>query len=630
MKNLTLLIVLWIFAYNVNAAHEFQNFKLINNPAKNLKYQRDADGLSPMMSKVKDFMNKYGTQALEAIVEDLIDYNDDFTLGKFNTPSVNWESGIAGELGIKISRQVDPMFGSDKWRVFDSLTVTVGAKAFLENLRDAGEILITDEKLRLFGGVVFSRTYTYDHFADSYKAGLTKKFDRLLLGFYNFMWVNFLDITPGEVISKSDKMSISAGLSASTPSYYFISGYGEGTVYFSRLNTVSYHKPSEEFRHNESDALRVSRNVTKMVGSKLQVGIQADFYQILRITLLGMEFDMNYSKDQVTNMTFSESDMIKIRVNKFLKQAMLDLNKGSNPEKEPVLSDYITSREEGHRFSEELNLFGLVWGKHIGSTTEKLIFDTNEGKSYFYRHSDEKASIKKSFWNFLFSSRRTDRFSRRVVQNMTLEYQAPEGLVDFKDIEIEDPSNISFRVSKEYQAKKNKKRYRSEAASIINEFESIDGGIVHGLEDGVLKAPLVINLHAQVGAGGISNLLSKDAQQLRDSFKIICTNNFDSQVKLRRKHRRCIKTLAKLLLDSIKDYDTGTKLHLNGFKTFLKYATKKSKSFKSLKSLFGDEYVHLYGNFTALTRENQTFRSIFSEGNFQGHGLIKDYVMAIR
>lgn len=620
-------VIFLIFTFKVTAGEKFEHFKLTENFHKNNIYQRDAEGLSPMMSKVKGFLKKYGSQALDGILRDLLKYNHNFKLGKFNHPSMTWESGIGPSLGVRVHRRVDPISGSDKWQVNDMLTISVGAKTFLAKLRDEGSILIADEILELFAGVVFTRSYTYKHIATSYQNGIKKKFDKLLFGFFKFMWTNFIDIGPGEVISKSDEISVGVELAATTPSFYFLNGYGNATVAFSRLNTVSYHRPLDELSRGKDDFFRASRNVTKMVGTNVQVGLQLDFYRLLRITLLGMEYEINYAKDQVTHMNFSEYDLIQMRVNTHLKDAMLDLNQGANPEKLEALKPYITSREEGNRFSEELNTYALMWGKHIGSSTQKLKFQTEQGNYYFYRHNDEKANVKKSFWNFLFASRRLSRYSKRIVKNMTLEFAADNDEQNFSEVEVDDPGKVSFRVSRELQIKKQKKRYIDQAKDLVEEFKTVDGGIIQGMEDGELKAPLALDLHAQIGKAGIEYLMRQDGDTLRDNFTKICTGTYElTKKRLKRRHRRCISLLAKLYVKSLREYETGTKIHLKSFKNFLQYVTKKMKSFQHLKTLFGENNVYLFGNLEATTAQNMPFKTHITEGIYQGQGLISDFV----
>ena len=626
MKKLILVIALLTVWLDANAEYQFKNFILTHEKDLAHKYSRDKEGLSPMMSKVKDFIKMVGREAIQAIADDLLDYTHEHTLGRFNSPILNYESGLQGELGLKISRRVDPLFGTEQWRVMDRLTVTVGARAFLKKLRDSGEILITDARLNLFAGVVFKRTYAHDHYANSYKDGLTKNFDKLLLGFYNFIWLNFLDIPEGEQIAKTDEISIGAELASTTPSFYFINAYGDATVYFNKLNTISYFKPSEELQSNEKDYLRAARTITKMVGSNVQVGVQLDFFQLLRITLLGMEYDINYSKDQVTNLTFSKKDTIDIKTEEKLSDAIKAINKNGNPKNFPVLKNYTTSIEVGNRLREELNLFGAIWGKHIGTFTEKMTLTSQGKKYYFYRHINEQANIKKSFWNIVFGSRKIGKFSKRTIKNMTLEFMS-ERETDFKDIEIADPNLISFRVNKEYYAKKDRSKFRRQASKIIQEFEEVDGGIIQGLEKGELRAPFVLNTHAQVGAFGIKQFVEMDSEGLITSFKAVCTGVYEQAMRLKRKDRRCVKRLTKLFEKSLRSDDETTRIHVKSFKAFLKYLTKKIHSFKALKVVFGDKNVHLLGNFTALTDDGRPFRTYFESGEFQGNGVIKDFVI---
>ena len=150
---------------------------------KQFKEKQKPTEVPPLIQKAWDKIKDKALEAVNKLTGDIIDYNKEFELGEYNAPDVNWESGLEGEFKLVIGRQVVPTLNSDVWQVRDKLEVGVSAKRFLTKLRDNGDIDIDDEALNLFAGVEYVRSYSYNHFAKSYKEGLISNFNKLFLSF---------------------------------------------------------------------------------------------------------------------------------------------------------------------------------------------------------------------------------------------------------------------------------------------------------------------------------------------------------------------------------------------------------------------------------------------------------------
>ena len=89
------------------------------------------------------------------------------------------------------------------------------------------------------------------------------------------------------------------------------------------------------------EALRVSVRNSKLTGTSLQIGLQADFYKLLKITLLSGEYRVNISKSHTTNLKFTDSDVERIKSDHELQNAIRKLNKGKNPNGSLVLMPFF-------------------------------------------------------------------------------------------------------------------------------------------------------------------------------------------------------------------------------------------------------------------------------------------------
>lgn len=626
MRNILLIILVMLLIPSVHAkTHEFENFKLTKQFKRKLGQKDLSSGLERVWQKIQTD----GYKVFNKLTEDIIDFNEDFALGPINSPDLKWSAGINGELSIVVGRKVEPTLDSDRWRVLDQVKILINARTFLRNLRDAGDIEISDASLKLFAGVKFSRVYNYSHFAESYLDGLKSNLHKLFFSFNYFRSTNFTEIEDGDVVTKEDFLSADAKFSLTTPSAYFMTGYGRGSIYYSKLGNISYHRPLPENRYGELDTVRMSFNVTELKGASLQISLQADFYELLNLTFLGAEYKLNYTKSSTTNMTFGDEDLINIKTNYDLESAFNKINNGKNPTKLEAVKEYITSSEEGNRVSEDLELFAFMWGKYVGNSTESLVFETNHGTHYMYRHSQERLNLVKSWWDGIINADNVTKYKTRMIENMVFEYEAYDPEKPFEEVYLDMPGNISFRLSKEYKTKKDKNSYRKKAQKLISDFKNIDGEIFAALKSNDLKGPLKVDLNAQVGKNGITYLVESDDLRLAEAFEVICAGKIVDGGNVSNSTQKCLDNLTSSFSKVSHTYRTNKTVHLASLKDFLLEVSRYSKSFADLKMLFGSDNVQLYGYLKAKTYSSVDFQTFFKDGESQGYGVIKDFVRNI-
>ncbi|TNF01376.1 MAG: hypothetical protein EP326_04450 [Deltaproteobacteria bacterium] len=625
MKKLLTLLLSLMAVFTLHAS-EFEYFEMTEQFKDKIskQNQRKLD-LAPIIKKVWDKLKEVGIEQVNNLTKEIIDYKQDFSLGELNTPGFSWDLAT-GNAQVKLGRTLEPAYDSTKWIVVDTIQVSVSARSFLEQLKEDGDIEISDANLKMFSAVRFKRTYTYRHTAETYLKGLATEFDKLLFSFLKFYETRYTELDAGDLVRRDDFLSADLTLSVDTPSVYSLSGYAKGTLYYSKLSSLVYQKPEAEDRSFE-EALRVSIRNSKVTGTSVQIGLQADFYKLLKLTLLSGEYRVNISSSHTTNLKFSESDLELIRNDESLQEAMKEVNKGKSPNGSLVLMPFITSHQDSLRIDESLNLQALIWGKHWGNSTEQMTFETRYGKRYFYRHQQERVAMDRSILQFLFANKNLSKFNTRVVENMAFEYEVDSPEAKFEDTTLPLPASATYRISKEFMATKNYKKYRERAKDWIKRFEQIDQGLVSGIEDGELQGPFVLNLHAQVGVNGVNHLIHQDVLDLGDAFEIVCTGEDQPDgVKLGKDETKCIEKLQGQFLVLHNDVVIHNEVNLPAFKNFLETVSNNAVGFSVLKALFGVDNVQIYGSFRAETKDNKPFLTYLKEGFSQGFGLIKDFI----
>ena len=596
--------------------HQFKYFKL--DPS--MQNQTD---FPAMVDKLWNKIKKDGYKAVNSALRKILDTNSRIKLGQYNFPELAWSANLDANIQLAAIRRLEPMLNGSAWRVLDRIILGVGAKTFLKNLRDAGKIQITDAQLKLFTGVVFKREYSYEHIAASYREGLISDFDKLLLSFKKFENFNFFNLEEGEILRKDDYMSAEVGMSVETPSIYWMSAGAVGTIYFTKLANITYQMGRDV--RSQDPVVKTSSQKIQVKGSRLQLELQLDFLNLLKITLLGGEYTGSMTKSRLSTYQFDEEQMDIARNDEAIEQALIDFNKGKDPESLSALASFRLSSEDSIAISEGLSAFAFMWGKYWGNMTEGIIFNQWGSNRYFYRHQQERVAFDRKILDFIFRSDDLSKFKSREVENILFEYESSMDESDFDTTILNERDNMSFRMSKEYIAKENRSSDRKRVKNLIHTFQTIDGGIVQGVDDGDITAPFYLDLHAQVSKRGMLDIFRRGQAELHRLYGFICAGQWlRPGQKISRQIRHCINKLGQKFEELKEIYLLERKIPLKAYKTFLSFISQRTESFLILKHLFGEHNVQLYGTFRGQTREQQSFQTFVKEGDFQGYGVIKD------
>lgn len=600
---------------------QFKNFKLTD------KFEvrtRNQQGLPPALQKLWNRVKEEGYKLVNSAWEEIMDQRQDVQLGRVNFPELSWYTALDGQIQVGAVRRLEPMLNQEGWIVLDRLILGIGAKQYLTQLRDAGQLEITDEKLEAFAGIFYKREYTYQYFARTYEEGIRKNFDRLLLSFKKFGEDNFLEIDSNELIQKEEFLSLKVGASANTASIYGLQLKAGATVSFSKLSSVAYHR----FEHSRSpsDEMRVSHKKMRVLGTNGEISLQLDFLNLLKISLLGGEYQNSYTRTKITHFTFDYDDLTELSLQDPLMVDFQDFNKGKDPKHLSHFKAYEDGTQDSRIASENLALYILMWGKLWGSTTEELVLRNGDYERFFYRFQQERVAFDRSLLDTVFNSRNFSKYKSRQVENLVFEFESPSAQRDMDDL----PKDVRFsvRLSKEFSSKKDRKSDKRKLKELMRSFTDLEGGIIVGIDDGKIKAPYTLDLNAQVSEQGIGTMFSHSQFELNKIYAYICSGQWIQNLnQVTKQVKRCMNRFDQNYRALFVEYHYNQNFALPQFKSFMEHLGQYSKNFSGLKFLFGEENVQLYGRFKGRTESQAGFNTFFQEGAFQGHGIIKDALL---
>ncbi|MEE2671709.1 MAG: hypothetical protein VYA54_08360 [Bdellovibrionota bacterium] len=618
LRQLFVLLTVLLTVSFAKAEVHFTHFK----PTSKFKSDHKA-AVSPVIDELWKKIKDEGYKAVNGAIKKIFDQRQQTTIGQYNFPEMNWSANLDSDIQLAVVRTLEPRLDQEGWIVLDRLVLGIGAQAYLTTLRDAGEIEISDRQLRLFAGVFYKREYTYQHFADSYREGLTGDIDKLLKSFQKFQGLNFVSIDENEQVKQEEYLSADIGMSVNSPSIYYLSIEGGATVYFSKLSSVAFQKFFDTNQNNET--LRLSHQSVKVTGTSLQLELQLDFLNLLKIKLLGGEYSNSLSKSLVSHYQFESSRLETEPKNSELYKALVKVNKGDSPSKLVALDPFKSGREDSTVSNENLALYALMWGKLWGNLSEEIEMNQGSWQRFFYRYQQERVAFDRSLLDTVFRSSDFSRYKSREVENVLFEFEAPIKQSGGYDLPYD--TQVSLRMSKEFAAKSARSEDKKKLRSLIDSFENTDGGVVQGIDESDIRAPFFLDMSANVSTDGVEFFFSLTPVERNSAFLFICSGSLNPG-KLSKKVRRCINTFGQRYQKVLNERDQNGKFSVSKFKSFMEHLGQAAENFSAFKMLFGHNNVQLSGRFTGKTESGDMFQTFFKEGDFQGFGVVKDAVIA--
>lgn len=591
------------------------------------------------------------------------------------------------DFSISVDRNLAPdLFDDKRWIVTDTFSVFIDASRVMSNLADSKVIDINQQNLAAFAGIVFKRTFTWVHYANSYEEGLTTHFEKLFLPFSALKLSNIANMDPNEMVFKEDSLSMKAGGLVSAPLYTGITGMAGVLAKFEKLSRVEVvSNPGKESKTREDGNynILISAEKTKSASAGVSVGIQADFLKILKITLLSYDFSYELSSSYKSYLSFKQNDLremmpespVGVEIQQILKNREGDLS---------TLAPYIISEEKKIAQTVQHKYNFLLLGGSKSSKTQQIEVTTNGRVKTFFRHYYEKVKYTEDFISRLFASviyalTNSEASAAKLASDtkrVSIEYDSERNLLEnHEDLNISDEQqNLSLTFSAQFMTKKSTgrsgKKYRERAIFVLERYSGVNPLAINMVESEHLQAPLQINGQYQVNTQGIRYLNSLSVGEVFDHLDGLCNeypknkffnfrNLFDNcRRSLQNDYIAYVKDLSheKITAESIdvcekksrkiffssskkraflknclsaityKDRADWIQIPLWPLKTLTSNIVNNSNSKVHYFNLFGIENVFFYGSFDAMTADGRNFSTSFHEGAFKGLGAVDHYM----
>lgn len=638
---------------SVSINHEFNHFELtekfkqkyqedMNRYQENRAGERNPDyrvDEAPIFQTIlKEIGNSYNQIGSEQSAN-VLKFNHEFDMGSQNFSGLTWQKPM-GFVFIGVDRQVVPdILHKDNWIVRDKFIFTVNASTFLQNMKEEGMISgISDTQISVFAGVNFTRVYTYTHFEKSYVDGIVSDYTKLFLSFLMFKRDLLLKMKPGEVVSKQDYMTFSAGGSVKSPTYYGFSAAVGALVQANLMAKVVVHRPSLKDQETKDELLRISLNKEKGLSGSVAASVQADIYNFLQLTLLKFDFTYSYTDESYMALTLYEKNKKDFLSNSKLGIEIQKILLFIPPNKDH-LKDNIISWEE--RMQQDINAQYLVLifgGFYKSNTTMRDFYIGGQRSRFFVNYSRSVSYIENiiskvvnilitKLLNFsLFSTShvaRWEKYSEIQYQSTPkIEKQFVEGRPnDEQRVDAEEMFSITIR--KTYFAQGTRGLYgipfKNYAISYMSKFTSLNPKIIRYVQDEVLYGPLTIKTNIVFMKKGFEYLNNISVKEAASGIKDVCNRQPDSKQSV------CKELLIQKIGDYRDEYDKTKLIPFYKVKKFIEILRLYAYDLKDFENFFGAKNVFYSGYFAAKHKKGY-FETYFHGGDFQGVGVIDNYV----
>ena len=543
---------------------------------------------------------------------------------------------------IKANRELAPHLESDQWIVQDTLTIYIDAATLLQNFSEMGIVEITQSSIEAFAGLTFKRKYHYFHFAPTYLDGLTSDYSKLFLSFLKYHPEGIFDLSPNEVMKRSDQFTFNAGGRVEAPLGNGLELRAGILVSYAFNNTVMIQKlePSDSF--NEEN-LTISLEKEFNTKAEAELSLQYDFFNLLKLTLLSSQLEYAYGKSQKTYLTLLNQDKTEIEQDFDSRVELYSHIKGDHDIN--LWKKRITTLEDKVKRDISSKFSFLLYGNIKKKATEQIVVVKNGIKKTFFKHFSQTKSYVQGLLSRLFSSavRGIFDFDSTVKEKsyaqtqIYLEYEEEERFN--AKMQVSDESQFSLKLSKSFYVDKTHKWFhRLRRKRMLRDLQSWSHGtesIQSQIASRDLIGPISFTSNFTIYEDGFRKL---KALPLRDSVnRHLKLCGLDSSwywdYSTRRKRRRVYREFrrekehrcAYRMINSYEAYrEKQDKLvDLNALKDYLEDLLRYAKNFEALESLMGAENIFLNGNLTAKDRRTgATFTHFFKSGQFNGVGVI--------
>ncbi len=653
------LILLSIFASSL-CAHEFKSFKLTpkfyNQPEKNtpLIMAKKLVTVSKMSTtstpvalpqeqttlydNILSYLTPNYTHIGDTQSASLLNFNRSYDLGQQNYSGFTWQRPLAN-FYIGADRQVEPdLFDDKRWLIKDKFTISVNAFTYLSNLQAEQKLDISTTQLAAFAGMEFIRIYRYTHFADSFTEALTKEYNKLFLSFLLFRGDGFQNMAPYEFVTKEDYLSINAGGMVKVPTIPLVTGVGininvGALIEYKKMAQLTLQALGPKDGGVNGDKLRVSYEVSNEKSVTVQASLEADFLNLLKLSLLSYELEYNLKDSDKIYLTFDEAGFNQLSEGGSLATDFAQLLKLNRPQDLTTLQPFITSRERRVSENSSSRYSILLLGGAREQESGQVIIDTNEEQKIFYKSFNQHIkyvrwffrTILDSFFQTIFHTNLAKNYKSSRLRKLAIEYEyTPDIGTNDNDVVIEQDGNLSFNITHQFTAGKThgfwNKKYKTYAKLFTTGFTTLPEAYNSALSSTSLRGPLSIKTVFRIGKQQLVYLNSITPPQMQQKLHLVCKSVSSRKSKV----ARCEKNIWKEYLKYYNNWLPHHDMAIASLKNFINKLNTYVDSAQDIRYVFG-ENTFFSGTFSASNPEGKTHLTFFKDGTFEGLGVIDNY-----
>lgn len=606
-----------------------------------------------------------------------------FTIDGINNIGYSFHQDFA-DFKISLNRQLAPdLFDDTRWIVTDTFDVYIDASILLSNLKNQEIIDITEQNLALFGGVQFKRTYTFTHFAPSYEDGLVLDLNKLFFAFKPFRAKSFLtDMGDYEFITKEDSLSVRAGGFVSAPIYSGLSASAGVLARYEKVAKSEIMAVGPDDAPKQGERFRISFETSTSAELGAAARINADFLGILKLTLLSYDFSYTATESHTINLSLFESDIDRIETDDAYSAALDQVLKHRTADVD-LLANNIVSEEYRRKEKISSKYAILILGGTREQETEQVKVVKEGKETNFFRHNSYRVSFTQNIFSrlmhelvkkYLGLSSIINKSSQDALR-VRMSYESERNIVASKeDFDVASTDSMSMSFSRELYIAKTSKTFKSTKNKIVDllaDTGGVDPLAISWVEADQLVGPMTLKSELKVRHEAIAHFNALTYNNAFDYAHDVCGgqpktiwekfrslfggcnyqmqkawNNYYTELThndmTSSTYKSCetgktkwwwssrkkaeVQKACMLLLTQKEPDQIGKQIPLWRLKDFAEGLHRYSKHKLDFYNYFGLPNVFLYGNFDATTAVGGAYKANFSEGKFQGLGVIEDAI----
>ena len=293
----------------------------------------------------------------------------------------------------------------------------------------------------------------------------------------------------------------------------------------------------EDKKEKREDKLRISYEKEKGIKTGVSAGLQVDFLELLKLTLLYFDFSRKYSESEKIYLSFNENDIEDIRRGGEVSDEIFHVLQGHRFNFD-VLSPFLISRER--RRSEKINSkYMVLFFQGRYQENNQYIQRVEKGKvSTFFRHHFSKSKYMKDFLGFLASIFGLDFLAtNQAHQNkmVTIEYRSKENLIKRKKkLPIsnldqsgqQEEEKLSIKMGQYHNATEihgsDKKRFRHHFLRVLESYTKVEQEVIESLERDQFRGPASISTHFVLSEQALKYFNALSENQVERKINILC------------------------------------------------------------------------------------------------------------